>query len=177
MKANIFHIISAHIDTLCDDNTSKILFVDMFIFYALPAYIADVAIFFDLKLDDNVFSLAVSVFSIFAALLLSVQIALFSIFQKENNYSRDAKMASIQMNKIDLRNSLIKELNTNISYLMILCCIFVVILMAFYSLKINYNIEVYVFIYMIIHFSLTIFMVIKRAHALFHVEYERSNVN
>jgi hypothetical protein len=138
----------------------------------VPALISLLAVYFCVVVGNDVYSLAVSVFAIFAALLLSVQIALFGIFQRSWSAPVDKKLASKHSAALLHRRELLQELNTNISYLTVVCCVFIILLVCFYVMALWPDLELGVFCFLFFHFVLTLFMVIKRAHALFQKEYE-----
>lgn len=173
MKANVFHIVTGHLATLKDESSGKLAIADLMFFYGLPACIAGAAVYACVTVGNDVYSLAVSVFAIFAALLLSVQIALFGIFQRNWSAPEDAKLEKVWKEKLAERRELLVELNTNISYLTVTCCVFIIILVIFYVMRLWPQFELAVFCFLFFHFALTLFMVIKRAHALFHKEYEQ----
>ncbi|MCJ8518998.1 hypothetical protein ABID21_001904 [Pseudorhizobium tarimense] len=172
MKANVLHIVAAHFRTLQDDRTGRTSVQDVAVFYVVPAAIATLACYAQIDIGKDVYSLAVSVFAIFAALLLSVQIALFGIFQRGWAPPPDPKLEKRQAEALESRRELLKELNTNISYLTVVCCVFIVLLVLFYVLAFPGLLELGLFCFVFSHFALTLFMVIKRAHALFQREYD-----
>jgi hydrogenase-4 membrane subunit HyfE len=172
MKANVLHIVAAHFRTLQDHPAGKTSIQDVAVFYLVPAAIAILACYSQVTVGKDVYSLAVSVFAIFAALLLSVQIALFGIFQRGWAPPPDPKLEKHQADAMEARRDLLKELNTNISYLTVVCCAFIVLLVLFYVLAIPDALELGIFCFVFSHFALTLFMVIKRAHALFQREYD-----
>lgn len=172
MKINIFHIVVRHIATLRNEASGKVAIADVLVFYIFPAVVSFLILYSDVDVNKSVYGFSVSVFSIFAALLLSVQIALFGIFQRGWKTDGDPRKDVQSQRKRAERNNLLRELNTNISYLTVICCTFISLLIIFYVFKINEKIEIFVFFYVFIHFVLTLFMVIKRSHALFQKEYE-----
>ena len=81
MKINVNHIIVKHIKTLCVNSINKISFIDIFIFYLIPAFIVMAIVhLFEIKMHKDIYNVSISAFAIFASLLLNVQIALFGIF-------------------------------------------------------------------------------------------------
>jgi len=187
MKINIIDIVGEHFKTLndfevCDDialndkRKIKISREDFLIFIVFPILISLVLVVFMPKLDIQVHSLSVSIFAIFSALLLNVQIALFSIYHRNWRRSNDANLQKMQIRKMDERRDLLKELNTNISYSIILSCFAVTYFFILYIFKLNSHIWNFFCYLIFFHFFLTLLMVIKRAHALFNQEYNHDNL-
>jgi hypothetical protein len=172
MKANVLHIIQAHLATLKTDGEARYHRPDILLFFILPLLISVMAWAFGGSIEKDTFSVSISVFAIFSALLLNVQIALFSISQRDWRPERDKLSADLQENKLEERRELLAELNTNISYLVVVSCLAVTSFLVFYVVKKTDCIETPVSIWLYAHFFLTLLMIIKRAHALFQKEYE-----
>ena len=128
---------------------------------------------FEIKMHKDIYNVSISAFAIFASLLLNVQIALFGIFQREKKLQdiidpqdkRDYEF-------IKIKKDLFSELNTNISYLIIVCCLCVMLFLMLYIIDTRKNIEIYLSFYFYSHFILTLLMIIKRTYAVFQREYE-----
>jgi len=101
-----------------------------------------------------------------------VQIALFGISQREWKFESDQLSAELRKEKLEERRELLGELNTNISYLVVVSCFAVTVFLIFYIVKMTDDLETAISIWLYTHFFLTLLMVIKRAHALFQKEYE-----
>lgn len=172
MKISVRHIIADHFRTLTNARTGRISLVDLIIFYGAPAAIAALVILDLDRLPEAFYGLAISVFSIFAALLFSVQIALFSIIQRP--YSRvDAKLEESQDRHAKRRRELIREVNANISYLILVACIGLATLL-FFSIVPRLDVSrASISCYLVAHFVLTILLVVARVHTLFNEEYAR----
>lgn len=172
MKANVFHILQAHLATMKVEGDGRYHRPDIVLFFLLPLLACVFVWAFGGKLDRDAFNVSISVFAIFSALLLNVQIALFSIYQREWRSKSDSIVAEVQRDKAKLRRELLGELNTNISYLIVLSVFSVTIfLICFVSTALD-QIETPIAVYLYAHFLLTLLMVIKRAHALFQKEYQ-----
>ena len=172
MKANVFHIFMAHLDTLKVNDEARYHRPDILLFFILPLLIAAMAWAFGGVIENDTFSVSISVFSIFSALLLNVQIALFGISQREWKFESDQLSAELRKEKLEERRELLGELNTNISYLVVVSCFAVTVFLIFYIVKMTDDLETAISIWLYTHFFLTLLMVIKRAHALFQKEYE-----
>lgn len=171
-KINILSIIVCHIKTLRDGDSEKISASDFIVFYALPAAVIFLLIFFKIEIPEKAMELSISIFSIFAALLLSVQVAIYSVSLREISAPDDQKKKGEYENRLKFRKRIIKELNDNVSYLILLSVVAVTVtLLSFvacpYKAIVN---AIATAIY--IHFFLTIIMVVKRASIVFSREYE-----
>ena len=172
MKVNVFHIVMSHVATLKVDGEKRFHRPDVLLFFIIPLLLAVVVWALDGTLDKDAFSVSISVFSIFSALLLNVQIALFSISQRQWKPNDDELSEQIKKGKIELRRELLGELNTNISYLIVVSCFSVTLFLFFFVVKQTDCFETPIAVVVYSHFFLTLLMVIKRAHALFQKEYE-----
>ncbi|WP_221989771.1 hypothetical protein [Rhizobium laguerreae] len=172
MKANVFHILLAHLATMKVDGENRYHRPDILLFFAVPLLVCIFVWIVGGRLDKDAFNVSISVFAIFSALLLNVQIALFSIYQREWKAKGDSISAEIQHEKARLRRELLGELNTNISYLIVLSVFSVTVFLIFFVSTDMDLIETPVSVYLYGHFLLTLLMVIKRAHALFQKEYQ-----
>jgi len=172
MKINICNIFVAHLRTLVSAKTKKISYFDLFIFYAAPVLISLTIVEFIDTFGSDVFAVTISVFAIFAALLLNVQVAMFNIVQKEPEWSSDKILRSRQECKVKMRLELLRELNANISYLVSISCFIITIMMIFYAFELNGYVETFTTIVVYVHFLATLLMVIKRYFILFDEEYK-----
>ncbi|MBO9509388.1 hypothetical protein [Thalassospira sp. A3_1] len=169
-KFNVLYIISDHIGTLRTTD-GKLSCIDVFLMYVVPGLIGGIAFFDILPIEKSVFGVSISVFAIFSALLLNVQIAIFGIFQRKWILTGDTVVDQKAQKKYDLRKNLLSELNTNISYLILISCFSVTFFLVFYVANLPYFLEAFAGVYLYIHFLITLMMVIKRTHVLFQHEY------
>ncbi len=120
MKINVSYIVVDHLNTLRDARTRKISKSDLFTFYAAPALIGTLSFWKLLGLTKDFYNLSITFFGIFIALFLNLQVAIFGILQRKWERPDDDKLAEIQAETLNNRRLLLKEMNANISYL-ILC--------------------------------------------------------
>lgn len=180
MKINILNIIYDHIGTLThpadsefiDGERPKMLPEDFLIFFLIPVIVAAVAVYFGAEVKRETFGISISVFAIFTALLLNVQIALFSVFQRRWSTRSDSNLDAMQREKMEERNKFICEININISYLILISCSSVSIFIGFYVFEYSGVIASFLGILLFLHFIFTLLMVIKRSHVLFREEYK-----
>jgi protein-S-isoprenylcysteine O-methyltransferase Ste14 len=176
MKIDVRDIVIGHFGTLTNARTGRTSFEDIATFYIFPGLVAMLAGFHKERFPENFYSVAISVFAIFAALLFSVQIALFSILQRDmsaNSEVSKAKSKGGLSDRLNQRRELIREVNANISYLILVACLGVVMLLGFTltpRLAIARSIAS---TYLVCHFVLTVLLVIARVHTLFDEEYRR----
>jgi hypothetical protein len=171
MKINVLHIIRGHIQSLGDRTRPNVFLIDIMTFYILPFFIALIFSYIKIEIHRDVYNVMISAFAIFAALLLNVQVALFSIYHRTpSKNSEDPQDDRLEIAKAD-KNKLFGELNTNISYLVVVACICVVVFLCLHLINASNQNEKYAIVYMVMHFMITLLMVIKRSYAAFQREY------
>ncbi len=172
MKINILPIFVDHFSTLRNARNGKYSKFDFFVFYALPICAAVTPWFYDIRFDNSFYTLSITFFGIFIALLLNVQVAIFSIFQRKWDKPTDENLATIQAAKLDERRILLGELNANLSYLILFSCLALVAFLSFFVFDFLDVVLATVTVGLYSHFVLTLMMSVKRAHTLFQMEYE-----
>lgn len=172
LKISATAISKRHFSSLFVASDGKASWLDIFIFGAIPILIGT-ALAHDLdSISDAAISGAIAVFSIFGALLLSVQIALFGISQREIlDGGEGKKTASVKERKSGNRAKLIKELNVNISFLIMFSVISLVAFLSFGTLMFPETIEIFYYGHSVSFFALNMMMAVKRAFVLFDEEY------
>jgi hypothetical protein len=174
MKISFSHIISSHLDTLKDQGSKRLSREDVLLFYVLPAIGGILSYFSGLVVDKNAYGVSISVFAIFSGLLLNVQVALFGILQRTWKAKGDEILDAQQAQKLLERRDLLSEINTNISYLVLVCCLSVSLFLVLYMIELKRPFEVSISTFIYSHFLLTLLMVIKRSHAVFQKEFDAS---
>lgn len=170
MKIGIRNIIVDHIRTLHNAKTGRISVVDILIFYGIPLVLSYLVYLDDIKFSEDVFGQSIAVFSIFSALLFSVQVALFGIYTKKRENADEFSEAFFE-DRLEARRELIIETNANISYLIAISLISVTIFLGAFSIKSFDKYEPAFAVFLYFHFAMTLLMIIKRVHALFDKEY------
>lgn len=171
MKLNIWEILDTHFRSMCSSKSKLAALMDIFTIFIVPLAAATAAVATIKTVNYSFYGVSISVFAVFAALLLNTQVAIFGIYGRIPKEPTDSKLKKQFNEKLTLRNGLIKELNVNISYLMILSVISLFAFCLFYISEIPESVEVFISSCIYTHFSLTVIIVIKRAHALFSNEY------
>jgi hypothetical protein len=172
VKISVTHIVRGHFGTLRNAATGRISLSDLFIFLATPIVLAFLLQYSSLKISKDFYNLSITFFGIFIALLLNIQVAVFGVFQRNWIKSDDHILSSIQLEKLGQRRKLLSELNTNVSYLVVLSCICLIIYIGLFSFEADNPVSRFVTIVLYVHFTLTLLMVVKRTHALFQGEYD-----
>jgi drug/metabolite transporter (DMT)-like permease len=174
MKIGVASIVKDHYRTLVSPASLWSSVGDIMLFCGIPIIISLFGYEKGFKLDKDGYSISITFFGIFIALLLNIQVAVFSIFQRKWTEPADKREARAQKQTVATRRALLEELNANISYLVLVCCAALVITLLCYLLKIDSRSASAGTITIYAHFLLTLLMVVKRAHALFQTEYRES---
>ena len=170
-KINVTAVIKWHLNTLRDDK-GKLIWADMATFYGAPVVLGAGFYVLNWRVPRDAIELSVTVFSIFAALLLSVQVALYSVSLRPLSPPDDPKKAKAFQAVATIRTTVIRELNDNIAYLILLSVIWISVLLGLFLLNcLGRGASAFVFA-MFVHFLLTLLMVVKRASIVFSREYE-----
>ena len=172
-KIDILFIIRDHVNTLKKAKTERVSFQDIALFYLSPLLAGFIFVWLGICIYDNVFELSVNIFSIFSALLLSVQVAMYGISRGEEKVIDDVVKEAERKEKRKETMELLREINTNISYLISISCISVTIFLLFYAFNFPKSMESVVSIFIYLHFFLTLLMILKRGHIVFDRHYKR----
>lgn len=153
---------------------------DIIFFLFIPILLGYLSIKSKVVFSNEVFGYALTVFSIFSALLITSQIAIFGMFQKHNekiNTNEQVNKKAIgttrQTSLSKRRRDNLKELNSNISYLTLLSCISASVVLAFLAFKLPNSVETFFSIFLYGHFLTSFAMVLKRFHIVFEDEYNQ----
>ncbi|MHA4838173.1 hypothetical protein [Sphingopyxis sp. MSC1_008] len=171
MKIDIRQILWDHFGSLKDEETRLPMGKDYFIFYVVPGILGSISFFKSLSFDKDAYNVSITFFGIFIALLLNIQVAIFSIYQRKWKDSEIEAEKDAYNYELNMRRRLLGQLNSNISYLVLVCCASLILSISCYigALFISFPSAILVFLYA--HFVLTLLMIVKRAHALFQREY------
>jgi hypothetical protein len=175
-KINILKIIQDHLDTLKDYDDTNYSWKDILLFFFFPLFVSAPIIFFtQLRLNDNLIGILVNVFAIFAGLLFNLLVLVYDAISKATR-PNDSNGPSAK-----LRITVLKEIYSNISFEILLSLLNVLLLSASSLFKsddaktsfVNAFLSGLVF-YLIIVFTLTFLMVLKRVHKLLSDEIENT---
>lgn len=178
-KFDIRQIISDHLKTLTDSGSTRPRIDDTFVFFGVPALSA--ALYFILAGDPpagretKVDEVLVSAFAIFAALLLNIQVFLLSVnverkggVAAEPGTEESGEDRALRAQQVAMRDKFLEELFSNISYAILVASSLVGLTLITIFIYIDqWRIVKSVQFFMMLHFSLTLYMVMKRIHVLF----------
>ncbi len=173
MKISVGAIVNAHIATLRNVGANEVSKLDLTIFFAIPALLGLIAWYFGARLSDEVYSVSISVFSIFSALLFSAQVAMYGVFRADRKATGDAILEADAQVEAQNARELLREVNANVSYLILLSCVAVTTFLVFFAAPVPCSVEAGLLIGIYSHFLLTVAMVLKRAHEVFDSEYSK----
>ncbi len=174
MKVNFWQIIIDHLGTLRDNVSKRISFIDIFIFFVVPVLGGILSYLMQVKASKDFYNVSVAYFGVFVALLLNFQVAAFGIYNRKWSISSDEKLSQNQLEELTIRRQLLKEINANISYLILISIFSILIFLFLYATENSGRIAATVSWIIYIHFILTLLMVVKRSHVLFRKEYDET---
>jgi hypothetical protein len=170
-KINPLSILIDHIGTLSDSEHPFRFALDIALFYFVPCLLSIFAFHSGFKFNDSAIFSLITVFAVFAPLLFSAQVAVFSISRIEPRLGDDDVRNAVELNKsADFRRYL-GEVNSNVSYLVFLACLFLVLYLIMLVFAIEETLQGAVVCATVTHFFLTLMMVIKRCHVAFSIAY------
>jgi hypothetical protein len=116
MKINPIRIIFDHFGTLSNVTTGRRSIFDFLLFYFLPLALSITSFDSLILSTKDFFSVSITFFGIFIALLLNIQVAMFGIYQRRWRRPQDSAEFEEQTEAIRTRGKLLGEINSNISY-------------------------------------------------------------
>ena len=174
-KISIANIIKDHINTLKNNKTRKISYLDITLFFLLPLAISGFIVCVGISLNDALVNALITSLSIFSALLFNLLLLVYDISEKKSELP-DTNDPVDNKRRIKTRE-LLREIYINISF-SILVSIITVSTLLIYFLKasncIFFSINIcsfewllaLVIYYLIIQFALNLFMILKRIYVL-----------
>ena len=153
-KINIGRIVINHLQTLRNDNTNKIGVDDILTFLILPIIGASALSYFHVKLNDSATNIIISTLSILVGLLFNVIVIIFDIIKRDNTKK--------------VKNKLLNELLTNISYSIVLSILIITITLLTFIEDCNLQMGATWLVYFLIgNYFLTVLMILKRMYIMF----------
>lgn len=171
MKIAVGVIIRDHLRTLYDKTAVAASVGELMLFYGAPLAIAAFGYGRSFSLKADGYNVSITFFGIFIALLLNIQVAIFAIFQRKWEKPTDPIEARTQERVIATRRELLEELNANISYLVLVCCVALTAAVVFYIGAWTTGAAPAFTLFLYAHFLLTLLMIVRSSHALFQREY------
>lgn len=175
-KVDVRRIVVDHVRTLHAPGSPSLDWEDIVVFFGLPVFAGLLYLAFANPPSDGnkIDEVLVASFSIFAALLLNIQVFLLgfhlpSLVQGGEGTEQSAEERALAAAKAETRVLFYREMFSNISYSILLAMGIVVITLLAIFCQIEHSrlIKFFQFI-LILHFALTLLMVMKRVHVLFY---------
>ncbi|WP_438991350.1 hypothetical protein [Lentibacter sp.] len=167
---------------LRDLQRTQILFA-VLSFFVVPLGVGLVAHEFSVQIPSEQFSSLISVYAIFSALLFGAQISAFSIFRsltefqisRVKRHEEDKVLrASIEADAAEKMSNLklaFKDINSNISYLIMTAVVLLSILILFAVIEAANVFFSSVVVSLTVHLVLVLTMVVKQCHLIFNAAY------
>lgn len=150
-RIDLSQILSDHIETLKYADDNKYSIPDLILFYFVPIVLAVTGYCKNIELTNAQINILITVFAIFTGLLLNLLLLVYDIVSKNNTTITKTKF--------------LHEIYSNISYTILLSIITIIVLLAM-SFVSQITILSSLVIALVIHFLLTILMILKRVHIL-----------
>lgn len=172
-KINISKVLSDHFNTFRDIDDDSIQWLDLAFFFGLPLAIAVAAVFWlKFTLSREILNTLIASFSVVVALLFNLLLLVYDIICKNDTASIEHK----------LKRKFLKEIYSNISYSIFISIIAVFLMVGFFFIlpatntqsvlpvtKLEKGLSV-ASVGLLINFSLTLLMILKRVHILLSKE-------
>ena len=174
-KINVLRIVRDHWLTLRVASSDRISSWDVLLFCGVP--LIPVWLFWGTTANDQqgtFWNVALASLSIFAGLLLNLLVLLYGLIEKQvsKNESEDPVAAEANART---RNILLREVYYNVSYAVLVsitAILLLVLLMIVGEVKVERVLSSLLY-FILTHFVLTMFMILKRIHALLSYEFAR----
>lgn len=166
-KINVLVVARDHIRTLkieTGNGRERFSRSDLTIFYILSLAFAGLVAGLGPVLDKSALSLTISVFSIFAALLFSAQVAMYGIFRASYRKGTDHIDQLLQDAAKQDEKALLVEVNSNISYLILIALISVSVSFFGHVFSLEGSLLSFAVVCSTSHFLLTLLMLIGLPH-------------
>jgi hypothetical protein len=163
-KINITNIIVDHVDTLRSHESGRRSPGDIFIFFVLPAVSAGLLARVRTEFSAELAGILAAILSVFAALLFNLILLIYDIVSRREESAQGG----------GLKQTLLRQIYSNISF-----CILVAILTLLLLLLNSFRFTIPEWARLVLAFSvyyllgvfvLTLFMVLKRIHAVLRKE-------
>ena len=163
-KINVTDILRDHLLTLLDVRNQQVSKSDVFLFFGSPLLVGAAGWYFHLKFNYDGLTTILTAFSIFAGLLLNLLVVLLAFADRPDS------AASL----LQVRRQLVRELNTNISFaILVSLCVVMVSLVAVFWLagkpadqKIMSAPTTAILVALLANFVLTLLMILKRIYVV-----------
>jgi hypothetical protein len=174
VKVNVWQIVVDHLGTLRNSVSKKLSLIDIAIFFGIPLLGASFGYLEGIKTSKDFYNVSITFFGVFVALLLNFQVAAFGIYNRRWSLSEDEKLSHNQTEELEIRRQILKEINVNISYLIVVSIFSILFFLLLYAVEKTGRVVASISWAIYIHFVLTLLMVVKRSHVLFRKEYDEN---
>lgn len=172
-KINFLIIIRDHFSTLTNDSTGRISWSDLSLFFALPLTLGLIFYISPFKLPSNIEGALIAVFSVFGALLFSAQVALYGLSRSAPTQTDDPIQNAAILERQKSEREFFIHVNYNVSYLILLSCVFLILFIALMIFNAPANLEGAVLTSAVSHFFLSLLMLVKRSHVAFSLQHSK----
>lgn len=153
-KIDVREIFRNHFKTLVNDNSKKADFSDWFSFLIIPVVLSTILVIFNVLLSDRASNIVIATLSILVGLLFNVVVIIFDIIKRDNSK--------------EIKNELLRQLLTNISYAILISLIIIAATIAtYFNQKFTILLFNWLVYFLIFHFAMTVLMILKRIYNLF----------
>lgn len=164
-KIDLRDVVRGHLATLVHDNKEQTRNVgDLILFYAVPTVVALLVLLFQVTMSDNAIDVSTNALAILAGLLFNLLVVLQSLGLPQSGKGI-AKVA----------RRLAKQVYSNIAYAILISLFALVALLIASNYERNSlgrSVAGTVATLLILHFALTMGMVLKRMHVMLKTEFE-----
>lgn len=135
-KLDVTSIVEDHFKTLKNQDTLKIHFPDIFIFFVVPLIIAFFLTSLQVLLNDVIANALITSFSVFAALLFNLLLLVYDIAEKTSIPNNSVTTDEVVVKRLEVKKKSLYHIYINVSF-SILVSVVEVILLILYFLKIK----------------------------------------
>ena len=161
-KINVSQIIVDHVRTLRSDATGKVHWSDYLLLLLIPSLVSVLPIYFQTELKESAVTLLMAAFSIFAGLLINVLVLIYTVAIRLED-----SINSSDEDRYRLERDFIKQIFANVSFSILISVLIVLILFVSSVSPKAINIAgAAVCTFLIVEFTLTLLMSLKRLHVL-----------
>jgi len=175
-KINVFGIVKEHLKTLRKYGKKRMSISDAFTFIIIPLVCASYLLYKNLSLTEGTINTIIAALSIFAGFLFNLLAIVFGLMDK----------IKINAEGDELKEKLVKEVHSNISYNILLSVLTILMLfLCLYKFKGQFDIDFkessfslkyasvvnFATYFLLVNFLFTLLMVIKRVHILMKKEF------
>lgn len=164
-KVDISGIFINHLGTLKNYGSSSYSAADILVFFILPGIFSIAIVYGGLRLNQNLISILINVFAIFASFLFGLLILIYDVVSKTVKDSNTLAENRLALNRLE-------AIAFNVSFEVLLSILTVLLLLisVAFDKGVLSIISSLVVIYLVAVFTLTLFMILKRVHKLLDEE-------